>query len=69
MPHIHPKAVVWLVPSDAILTQTYRTLTDKNHDYRKKIDVDFGNKVEIYSKQMDRILIQLRLVIIYQYLY
>lgn len=51
MPHIHPKAVVWLVPSDAILTQTYRTLTDKNHDYRKKIDVDFGNKVEIYSKQ------------------
>ena len=51
MPHIHPKAVVWLVPSDAILTQTYITLTDKNHDYRKKIDVDFGNKVEIYSKQ------------------
>lgn len=51
MPYIHPKAVVWLVPSDAILTQTYRTLTDKNHDYRKKIDVDFGNKVEIYSKQ------------------
>lgn len=51
MPHIHPKAVVWLVPSDAIFTQTYRTLTDKNHDYRKKIDVDFGNKVEIYSKQ------------------
>lgn len=51
MPHIHPKAVVWLVPSGAILTQTYRTLTDKNHDYRKKIDVDFGNKVEIYSKQ------------------
>lgn len=51
MPQIHPKAVVWLVPSDAILTQTYRTLTDKNHEYRKKIDVDFGNKVEIYSKQ------------------
>ena len=39
------------LPSDAILTQTYRTLTDKNHNYRKKIDVDFGNKVEIYSKQ------------------
>ena len=51
MPHIHPKAVVWLVPSDAILSQTYKTLTDKNHDYRKKIDVDFGNKVELYSKQ------------------
>lgn len=51
MPHIHPKAVVWLVPSDAILSQTYKTLTDKNHTYRKKIDVDFGNKVEVYSKQ------------------
>mgnify|MGYP000099731634 FL=1 len=51
MPHIHPKAVVWLVPSDAILSQTYKTLTDKNHAYRKKIDVDFGNKVEVYSKQ------------------
>jgi type III restriction enzyme len=51
MPHVHPKAVVWLVPSDAILTQTYSTLTDKEHDYRKKIDVDFGNKVEVYSKQ------------------
>jgi type III restriction enzyme len=51
MPHMHPKAVVWLVPSDAILTQTYSTLTDKKHDYRKKIDVDFGSKVEVYSKQ------------------
>lgn len=51
MPHIHPKAVVWLVPSDAILSQTYKTLTDKNHAYRKKIDVDFGNKVAVYSKQ------------------
>lgn len=51
MPNVHPKAVVWLVPSDAILTQTYNTLVDKTHDYRKKIDVDFGNKVEVYSKQ------------------
>ena len=23
MPNVHPKTVVWLVPSDAILTQTY----------------------------------------------
>lgn len=51
MPNVHSKAVVWLVPSDAILTQTYNTLVDKTHDYRKKIDVDFGNKVEVYSKQ------------------
>ena len=51
MPHMHPKAVVWLVPSDPILIQTYNVLKDKNHDYRKKIDVDFGNRVEVYSKQ------------------
>lgn len=50
MPNVHPRAVVWLVPSDAILTQTYATLTNKEHDYRRKIDVDFGNKVEVYSK-------------------
>ena len=50
MPNVHPKAVVWLVPSDPILNQTYATLTNKEHDYRKKIDVDFANKVEVYSK-------------------
>lgn len=50
MPNVHPKAVVWLVPSDAILTQTYASLSDKEHPYRKKIDVDFGNRVEVYSK-------------------
>lgn len=50
MPNVHPRAVVWLVPSDAILTQTYATLVNKNHPYRSKIDVDFGNKVEVYSK-------------------
>lgn len=51
MPNVHPRAVVWLVPSDAILNQTYLTLTDKTHPYRNKIDVDFGNKVEVYSKK------------------
>lgn len=50
MPNVHPRAVVWLVPSDAILSQTYVTLSNKKHDYRRKIDVDFGNKVEVYSK-------------------
>lgn len=50
MPNVHPRAVVWLVPSDAILTQTFATLTNKTHPYRNKIDVDFENKVEVYSK-------------------
>jgi type III restriction enzyme len=50
MPNIHPRAVVWLVPSDAILTQTQYTLMNTEHPYRKKIDVDFENRVEVYSK-------------------
>ncbi len=50
MPHIHPKAVVWLVPSDAIIQQTITNLTDTSHPYRQKIDVDFAGKVEVYTK-------------------
>ena len=50
MPHIHPKAVVWLVPSDAIMQQTITNLSNTAHPYRQKIDVDFGGKVEIYTK-------------------
>ena len=51
MPHIHPKAVAWLVPSDAILRQTVRTLSDPEHPYRQKLDSDFSGKVEIYTKE------------------
>lgn len=50
MPDMRAKAVVWLVPSDAILTQTHKALTDPGHPYRQKIDVDFGSRVEVYSK-------------------
>lgn len=50
MPAQTAKAVVWLVPSDAILTQTYAALSDPHHPYREKIDVDFGGAVEVYSK-------------------
>ena len=50
MPVSRAKAVVWLVPSDAILTQTYAALADVNHPYRQKIDTDFGSQVEVYSK-------------------
>lgn len=50
IPTMHTKAVVWLVPSDAILTQTYAALTNPDHPYRQKIDVDFSGKVEVYSK-------------------
>ena len=44
------RAVVWLVPSDAILEQTTKALTDTSHPYRQKIDVDFGGRVEVYTK-------------------
>lgn len=50
MPNIQAKAVVWLVPTDAILTQTYKALTNPDHPYRQKIDTDFGSRVEVFSK-------------------
>ena len=51
LPFTKTKAVVWLVPSDAILTQTAKALKDPRHPYRQKIDVDFGGRVEVYTKQ------------------
>ena len=51
LPTTKTKAVVWLVPSDAILTQTAKALKDTSHPYRQKIDVDFGGRVEVYTKQ------------------
>lgn len=50
MPTVTAKAVVWLVPSDAILTQTYAALSNADHPYRQRLDVDFGGGVEVYSK-------------------
>ncbi len=51
LPVTKTKAVVWLVPSDAILTQTVKALKDMRHPYRQKIDVDFGGRVEVYTKE------------------
>lgn len=51
LPPMKAKVVVWLVPSDAILTQTIAVLKNKEHPYRQKIDIDFVNRVEVYSKQ------------------
>lgn len=51
LPVTKAKVVVWLVPSDAILTQTVKALKDVRHPYRQKIDVDFGGRVEVYTKQ------------------
>ena len=51
MPVLTVRAVVWLVPSDAILRQTFAALSNPDHPYRRKIDVDFGGAVEVYSKE------------------
>ena len=52
MPTGKPQVVVWLVPSDSILTQTIRTLSDVSHPYRQKLDQDFAGRVGIYTKEM-----------------
>ena len=51
MPGRRAKAVVWLVPSDSILEQTCKALSDPGHPYRQRIDVDFSGRVEVYSKE------------------
>lgn len=50
MPQRRAKAVVWLVPSDAILTQTYQAFNNPDHPYRERLEVDFGGRVQVYSK-------------------
>jgi type III restriction enzyme len=51
LPFDKGKAVVWLVPSDAILEQTLKNLADPQHPYRQRIDGDFSHRVEVYSKE------------------
>lgn len=45
------KFVVWLVPSDAILTQTIANLSNPNHPYRQRLNRDFGGCVNVYTKE------------------
>lgn len=51
LPSKKAKVVVWLVPSDAILTQTLKNLSDPSHSYRQKIEADFNGRVQVYTKQ------------------
>ena len=46
------KTVIWLVPSDSILTQTVQNLSSSNHPYRVRLDRDFSGRVGIYTKDM-----------------
>lgn len=52
LPTGKPQVVVWLVPSDSILTQTIRTLSDVDHPYRQRLDQDFAGRVGVYTKEM-----------------
>lgn len=40
-------AVVWLVPSDAILKQTIKAFSNPDHAYRQRLNADFSAKVKI----------------------
>ena len=50
-PSAGPRLLVWLVPSEAILTQTRKALENPGHPYRQRLDVDFGGRVQVYSKE------------------
>ena len=50
LPVVRRRAVVWLVPSDAILTQTLAALNNPHHPYRQRLNLDFGGRLEVYSK-------------------
>ena len=51
LPSKKAKLVVWLVPSEAILTQTLKNLSDPSHPYRQKIETHFNGRVQVYDKQ------------------
>ena len=45
------KTVVWLTPSESILTQTENNLNCTDHPYRMRLDVDFNSAVNIFNKK------------------
>lgn len=51
LPAEHPKVVAWFVPSDSILKQTYRNLSDPEHPYRQRINTHFNNRVVVVDKE------------------
>lgn len=51
MPLLKEKVVVWLVPSNSILTQTISHLKNPDHPYRERLERDFSGKVEVLTKE------------------
>lgn len=46
-----PKVVAWFVPSDSILKQTYKNLSDPSHPYCQRIKSHFNNRVVVVDKE------------------
>ncbi|ULJ68942.1 DEAD/DEAH box helicase family protein [Wielerella bovis] len=46
-----PRMVVWLVPSESILSQTLANLGNLQHPYRQKLNVDFSGRVSVLDKE------------------
>ncbi len=46
-----PAVIAWFVPSDAILRQTYRNLSNPDHPYRQRLNTIFGNNVVVLDKE------------------
>lgn len=51
MPVDKPKVVVWLVPSDTILEQTYKNLNNALHPYRQRLNTLFNASVKVVNKE------------------
>lgn len=47
---LHPKFVVWLVPSLTILEQTVKHLSNPDHPYRQQLNTLFNGRVQIFEK-------------------
>lgn len=50
IPQLDTRFVIWLVPSDSILEQTIRNLSNIEHPYRQKLEQDFNGNVQIFTK-------------------
>jgi type III restriction enzyme len=42
--------VLWIVPNEAIYSQTWKQLTNRRHPYRQMLDVLSGNRVKLMEK-------------------
>lgn len=51
LPEDHTKVVVWFVPSDTILKQTFDNLNNPAHEYRQKLDALFNHSVRCVDKE------------------